>query len=742
MRKNIYWLALIMISWLSLLDARVRPNGSRLWDFAKETIEQEADYIITQANIPLTITLPGVYRLAESINAVDTTLITISSDNVVLDLNGKVISGNSVNGLAIGIAITANRNNIIIQNGFIIGEPLLDLAILADFNCEGIYLKNLICRNFTFFQTGIRIGPAKNVVIDSCTVADSTADLAQFGGIEELLISNCLFTNAGLSNCVNIVQSSGVHVKNCIFKQGGPGIHIASCRDSMMENCQAIDCAFMGFSIDMSNDIVVKNCVASNIRSTLSPSAIGFSITTGSGYEFIDCVAQDIVVTVTDETSFAAGFLLSSQQCAKLLNCEAYDISNANNDQPSLANSYGIYLQPVLNQLVTDASFTPTYSSSFERIAWAPDALFFVSSLSATTQSLQLFEYNRQTNTITLDDFLILANPFAVAWHPSGKFIAASDGLNLLIIPFDRINKKFGTPLVTTTAVDILSLDFSADGRFLAVGGVGGPNLLVYSFDQVTGAISLVSSFAQGSSPHAVSWHPSGNFLAVGDFVGNVVIYAFDKNAGSWALTVVAGGVAGGHADDVNWSFDGLYLLATSSDNLTVTVFIFDSIGLTLTQVAQASVGSTSSGYVSAHWSADGKYIAVANGFDTAAIYSFSRQNNILAIQTVLNETGFQWIRWAPDGAIIAVASFDQFLSVVSGLTFPAKNILKNNITYCITGQQGAYGIGIVGSSIENVITGNESYNNNFAYQFVTNVYNNGLDGAPTLLENIAIPPA
>src|SRR3990167_9325833 len=110
MKHNHMYLLTILLFLASLpcsLISRVRTPGPRLWNLAQETVEQEADFLIKITNIPLPPPPSGVYRLAESLTiGGGATGITITANDVTIDLNGKKISGG-----ATGISISASQNN-------------------------------------------------------------------------------------------------------------------------------------------------------------------------------------------------------------------------------------------------------------------------------------------------------------------------------------------------------------------------------------------------------------------------------------------------------------------------------------------------------------------------------------------------------------------------------------------------------------------------------------------------------
>lgn len=726
----ISWITVLMLSGMPLLDARVRPNGSRLWDFAKETIEQEADYIITQADIPLAISLPGVYRLAESVNALGQTVITINTSNVVLDLNGKVISGDTN-----GILIQPNVHNISIKNGFIEGAPTFSnrgIAIIGD--SADIDISALQMRNFGATDA-IYMGPdANRIGLNNLLVEGGQGPLIHADGAFNVIIEHCSLT---FSNSAIILFTSvdSAEINNCLMNNGVVGVNLTASANCTMHHCQASSISNTGYLFDGAAQCKALNC---SVSSSL---LFGFYLHNASSGNIVEnCIASEISNPSADETTLAAGFFIdTSSPCNKIINCEGSQISGLDT---GFANAYGIVLQSTLSNLQTVTSFvSPNISFQNFSSLWNPSADFLVAGgLLDNNATLLLFNYKHALTQMTLTDTLSLSTlEFFTTWNPVSPYIAYSDGLSVHIVQFDRINEKFGAITASKTPGSVLQqIAWSADGKFLAIAGEAPGKIYIYQFNFTTGALNLVQSLSTPNSIAVVAWSSIANFLAAADTAGNLTIYSFNSNANLFTLTPVSN-QAGVFGSSLDWSFDGLYLAVSSHimGGDTVTIYQFDPIAQTLTQVAQMIFSGASIGFV--RWSPDGNFI-VLNPQNNIAIYAFSRQFNTLTFGTsqplLFGLSG----AWSPDGSLIAVSA-SQELAILSSLSFPTKNIIKNNIVYCINGESLAPGFGISGSSLENIIIGNQSYNNNFAYQFVTNVYNQGLSGEPTLIQNVALPP-
>lgn len=106
-----------------------------------------------------------------------------------------------------------------------------------------------------------------------------------------------------------------------------------------------------------------------------------------------------------------------------------------------------------------------------------------------------------------------------IAWRPQGDYIAMAMSTTpfLYVVPFDRTNGTYGTPLaVTGTAIPaaaVVSLQWSPDGQYLfAAMGSGGVNLNIYDFSsQTIGAPITWTTVAVALNDIAVD--PNGEVL-------------------------------------------------------------------------------------------------------------------------------------------------------------------------------------------------------------------------------------
>jgi hypothetical protein len=186
--------------------------------------------VTTITNAPYTISSPGTYRLANNISWTGTgpsnaVAITINANNVVLDLNGKTVTGNQYFGLdvftAYGIAATNVSNLTVFNgtvNGFRSGGVLLssvNQAKLYNLTIENINNLGLWSGLFTvdmvsgFIALGSTNVCLSNVLVQNINLqpTNDNTTFAQAGGVIAAGCAN--FTNIGVT-ITGVTNNAGV----------------------------------------------------------------------------------------------------------------------------------------------------------------------------------------------------------------------------------------------------------------------------------------------------------------------------------------------------------------------------------------------------------------------------------------------------------------------------------------------------------------------------------------------------
>ncbi len=660
-----------------------------------------------------TINQAGFYKLAANVS----NQITISADNVTLDMSGYTVSG-GVN----GIQIQPNFGNIVIRNGTI--NTVTSDGIFVGSGCNDITIEDIVIKNALI---GIHFSSVTTGAIENCEMSQNTTGI---------LLDN----------------SHNINLKNCVaFCNTHASFDLISSTTNCFEDCKALSTG--EGNVDLNGTI------------------FGFVSQNGYGNIFERCIANSTQgLTVTGADSLISGFALrGTEHATKIIACEA---ANSTTNPQGFAIPYGILIEGALEQLHSITGDLRSSGTVFSA-SWSPDRKYIAAGggglVGGSAQQLQVLTFDQAVESLSsvAGDLSVGNLVYTVSYSPDGEHIAiggsgifGGTGNDLQIFSFNRITHSLAPKIgiFNTTSV-VLAVNWSSDGRYLAVGGTSitggtGDNFQIMFFDPIASSLQpLTGAFGSVGTVRSVSWSSDNKYVAVGGngLTGgtgdNLQIFAFENNI----LTSVAGGLgSSGTVRSVSWSPDNIYV-AVGGNGLTggtgnsLQIFSFDD---TYNLVPLA--GSLSGTIQSLSWSSDGKYVAVGGNSlsggtgNNVQIFLFDRGTNTLIPKTGLFSSPVDMftVQWAPDGSSISVGGNSlsvNALQIISGLTFPQKNVLKNNTVYSNFSGEALYGLGISGSSISNMIIGNTAYNNPHNYAFVTNVFNDHFGSAPTDMQNIAI---
>ncbi len=248
----------------------------------------------------------------------------------------------------------------------------------------------------------------------------------------------------------------------------------------------------------------------------------------------------------------------------------------------------------------------------------------------------------------------------ALNWSPDGRYLAVGgvtpdSGNEIQIYSFNS------SALTLVTSRDygsyVHSVNWSPDGRYLAVGGqspISEDEIQIYSFNG--SALTLVTSQNYGDQLRCTIWSPDGRYLAVGGYApisgDEIQIYSFNGSA----LTLVTSQNYGGNAVSVSWSSDGRYLaVGGNGPDSGDEIQIYNFNGSALTLVTSRDYGNW---VVSINWSPDGRYLAVGGETPPSGkeiqIYSFNGSTSTLVASQAYG-AAITSINWSPDGRYLAV---------------------------------------------------------------------------------------
>lgn len=344
----------------SMLDVEIRSVSdvisNKIDQVGTTVIEMDAcmlGTVITQADIPYTITTPGIYTVCDDIVvfAGTTPAITITARNVILNLNGHRVY--SVAGSSGAIALACNNSNeITIMNGDL-GSSFTTVAQIA--NCQQLSVIDVnvnaagptafdIVDSFNVTLERVNCGPSASggsssstidihgtsdgILLKSCTVFDAN-DNAFLVNISPATAHGIVFedchalrsftpaTGIGFSittmNTTTPVRFTGCSADyfglgflisnsdNILFNQCSvtnctlTSFNFVSCSQFTMKDCDSLDTPNAGFSFTLCNSGVIHNS-----------NAIGRGTAFGSGYLLNSCV--DILLDTCYAAKFASGF--------------------------------------------------------------------------------------------------------------------------------------------------------------------------------------------------------------------------------------------------------------------------------------------------------------------------------------------------------------------------------------------------------------------------------------------------
>ena len=425
-----------------------------------------------------------------------------------------------------------------------------------------------------------------------------------------------------------VADVSGIEVatghSNILVKDGivtgftGDGIFvnddntIIRCNNVRVQQCsQGI--FLSGSMADPIEKFFIKNC-------SFILNGVGFSANWANAGNITNCSSL---------MSEEIGFELLNSFSNKFIACKAEDTMSTTTD-----STYGFFVNGgakntfkklCVDGTTTNATFTGDTATGFY-IGPDEDELVLKQSHisnSITTSNAQPFGVQMDYTFTALSDaglptFTHGTIVLSVNWSSDGRFLAlgggTAGGVQVEVLEFDGASLK---PVATFAhGTNIQSVYWSPDGRYFAIGGVafGGVEVQVLAFNGTS--LTSVATFMSGASISSVNWSPDGRFLAIGGSAGGgveVQILEFDGTS----LTSVATFVSGAAINSVNWSPDGRFLGIGVAIFAGIDVQVLEFDGTSLTSVATFMHGDTVS---SVNWSPDGRFLAiggvVAGGVD------------------------------------------------------------------------------------------------------------------------------
>ncbi len=265
-------------------------------------IQTELGFPIYASDLPLTINTPGRYYLAENINYSGTSnAITINTNDVSIDLNGRTLNRVGGTGTVVGIIINNGVSNVKIFNGSITfffshidtnNTSNVHISNVGIISLNGIRFfsntRNCTIRNCRFDRSSAAIIPnGTNIAVSECTF--NFADGIEFTtSATNISIENCTFQGTDPFGNGNLVGMNGT-ISNFLFKGcGGTGTRFAiNIPTTAVSGLLIIDNMFANFStralrINGTEGVIKNNTIINSVggitaMTTFSNYFVGFN---------------------------------------------------------------------------------------------------------------------------------------------------------------------------------------------------------------------------------------------------------------------------------------------------------------------------------------------------------------------------------------------------------------------------------------------------------------------------------
>jgi len=667
---------------------------------ALNDLGQESFILIKQVDVGVTgytITTSGVYKLSENIvfsPVGAASAITISVDNVILDLQCFSIAQGNATANVTGITLAAGIKNIILENGSIVGMSGAGLVVGAG------------CSNIVYSKSSVQ----------ACTYGM-------------------------LCNGTTLAPVTLVHVTELDFLANGTGLSWNNVVNSYAADCFYFENSSAGIELVSSFTNTIQGSIINNTGGLIG-SAVGVSLVGGGYNKVARCTIDGVSTSDTFSGNSAVGILIgATENDDTLINNQISNVTTTSNAQP-----FGIEMLYTITSLDFITSVSGGGFGDFE-VAWSPNGRFVAGvPLIPGASVMQVFEYvEGRLKLVATSPSGGGSDIIGIGWSPDGQFLATVYANDSTL----RVFKFSGSELkLFATAPGLnnpqTTLQWSHDGKYLAAGfgsSVSNAQLFKFSNNGTSGILTLIDQI--NGFGNLVVWSPDDKYLAVADN-NNVQarVYSFNGNV----LSLVATYNAPFMIESINWAPNGQNIVISYFQGIAILQFTGSVLNL-------VSITSTPSrGW--ANWSPDGKYIVESSVvIPSVLLYKFLGNGLQLVASNGVNSNERLTPQWSPNGGVIAASTDAQLATIIiyTGFQFPTGNTILNNQISNIfgpalpAGQPGvSSGRGISASSANNLIIQNTVFDADLSYVFVNNVYEQFIANAspvPSLLSNISFPP-
>jgi hypothetical protein len=271
----------------------------------------------------------------------------------------------------------------------------------------------------------------------------------------------------------------------------------------------------------------------------------------------------------------------------------------------------------------------------------------------------------------------LLVDITSVDWSYDGRFLAI--GLSFVLLGTELWVYEFNGSSLTLASqasigilgVGVESVRWHPSRYSLAISTLSnllGAELRLYNYDSVTKMLSLSDSAEYGANLNAVAWHPSGNFLAFGGSSNTqeIVVRAVNSNntLGTSSVTINLASNQDVNRNALDWDVTGSFLAVGLTDLLVYRFSPLPSLSLTL----NASISSISA--LAVDWNPTYSNILAVGLLSLSPelrMYSFNSGMSSLTLMSsqVIGDPVYS-VDWHTNGECLAIGTDNGLLSGLS----------------------------------------------------------------------------
>jgi parallel beta-helix repeat protein len=624
---------------------------------------------LSPANAAYPITRSGIYKLTTAKAASGVPNISITANNVTLDLGGNTLTGGT-NGIEV------SGNYVTVKNGTVAGMTQNGMLVQG----SGCRIENC---DMVSSITGITLQNSNQCLIENCRVRNMTQ-----AGVS--LVAS--YTNYVYGCSVTGVYSAG-DVYGFISANGGSNVFDSCSVKNVGTTGEAVTPVYatVGLQSAIGGGIVFKEsennsqvlnsrCLSIEQTTTVITQSFGIGLLPGQ------VAGSDSLLSVTSASASDSFFSM-----AWLTVAGKYYAAVGGSGLEELH----IYeFDPQTESLLTVTKNSDPDGQVFS-LAWLVEGdKNFLAAGGDGTNMLRIFDFDAATNSlisITQNQIEVGIRVYATAWlniEDKNYLAVGGDGTNdVHIFKFDSATESLLTVTQNSDAqgdVNTVAWLVVGDKKYLAVGGEALPpdesKVRIFEFNDATNSLVTVthSPYVE-STVYTVSWLVAGDkkYLAAAtpDFETNALsIFEFNDSTSS-LYSVTNSSLVGGQLFSTAWLVSGdKNYLATGGNQLSIGTFNEETQELfTVTQMSLASDN------LSLGWLQVGGKKYIGNALYSPAefsVFEFQGAEQQLPQQCLLTNNNVSGVHsFRNDLAIVGDVANGIGLSISTTLNYVASNV-------------------------------------------------------------------